>query len=1047
MRTRPPELLRIFAREAQGYRAGLAAFEPTPAALEPSSPLWDLLHNLKGSLAMMGQNDLAAAVAAHAASMKAHHAKEGEQGDWQGDKKALLFLLDTVLSALERDDWEALDALKDEQRRAPVVAHEPVPPERPDDLAQSLSRLFLDEAHEHLSAIREALAESAGGGDNPGASSRLFRHLLNLQGAASMAHQSELSRLASLLIALLEGAEAKAYALNGPTCRALFMRGIEQGFLWLDAIHLGQNPQAEPELARLAKELALLRPELSPRSFAPEKPEGRGGARPAKETTDDLLARELRDIFQAEGAEHLAALSRLILSIEKEGPAPELIDSLFRTVHTLKGAASTVGMKPLAEAAHQLETQIERWRGDEGPPDTSLLSLLYMGERTLRALLDQGPAAPAYAAESFAALPSALAKLNDGEIARLLPIAAQEAGGEADRSLRVKMNRLDHLMNLVSALYVHRSHLEDLTASFGRLSKKIKWERKTRGKLVDGFIRHHQYERPQAPQSAEPIVGGAALAEFSELQFDRYSDVAVFARTLEESEFRLSGLLKRIEAEMARFTEEGLAFNALVASLREEMTALRMVPIEQLFERVTFQAQNLARQLDKKVRVVTEGGATEVDKALVDGLGDALMHLLRNALDHGVESPAERRARGKPETGTIRLTAEAQARHVVITLADDGAGVDVERVTQAAIKSGLLTAKEAERRSPEDRLALIFQPSVSTSQVLSEISGRGVGLDAVRHQVAALYGSIRVASEAGKGSSFILSLPFTMAMQPMLGVAADEYKLNLPMAYVEAILDTGDLQHGEDELSAVYKNEVLQKRHLARYLRLPQEGMPSASPAIVLHVAERRMALVVDAVFGREESIVRPMPVLLGKQTPFLGTTLTPDGDIRLVLNVPLLFDQADNRALHEAAGPNERPAVKVLIADDSLSVRQMLKKMLTRHGIKANTAQDGLIAWQKMHGLSPDAMIVDLEMPGLNGFELIERIRRHPDFSELPTVVVTSRAGEKHMERAYAAGADAFLTKPVLERELLATLRDILPKARRDILDAYDQSRERGEG
>ena len=699
MPTRSPELLRIFTREAEGCRATLEGFASSAATLAAQSPLWDLLHNIKGSLAMMGQQALAAEVAAHSAALHALYDEKGQDADWRTQREALLTLFDLILAALGGESWETLDALNLSFLPAAerVEAAPPQVQESPPDLAQSLSRLFLDEAHGHLSAIRGTLAESAQGGDNPGSTSRLFRHLLNLQGAAAMAHQAELSRLTALLIALLEGAEAKTYALNGPICQALFRRGIELGFLWLDAIHFGNPLNAEPELGRLAAELALLHPDVLPGAFAALPSAEAGSPKDVKLFSDDFLARELRDVFKAEGAEHLATLSRLIMSIEKEGPTPELIDGLFRCVHTLKGAASTVGMKPLAEAAHQLETQIERWRGAGQPPDNTLLGLLYMGERTLRALLDHDAQEPANDSASFAALPASLARLSPHEQARLLPQPSLEpsGAGEADRSLRVKMNSLDHLLNLVNSLYVHRSHLEDLTASFGGLSKKIKWERKTRNKLVDGFIRRHQYERPQTPVGQDALPAGSALAGFSELQFDRYSDVAVFARSLEESEFRLGNLIKRIENELLNFTEESVAFNSLVLALREEMTALRMVPIEQLFERVTFQAQNLARQLDKKVRVVTEGGATEVDKALVDGLGDALMHLLRNALDHGIETPAARRQAGKQETGTIRLTAEAQARHVVVTLADDGAGVDVERVTAAAQKAGLLSPEEA----------------------------------------------------------------------------------------------------------------------------------------------------------------------------------------------------------------------------------------------------------------------------------------------------------------------------------------------------------------
>ncbi|RJO65944.1 MAG: hybrid sensor histidine kinase/response regulator [Myxococcales bacterium] len=1023
-----PTLLRIFATESADYLAGIRRLLAANAGRTlggdaDSLPIYNMLSNLKSAAEMVGLREAAALAAELIAAYNAHRKQRRALAEFASAAEAHLARLEALVA---QADPEARSAGASEAAVVPAVV-----------LNQDLKALFHVRARDDLAGLRAAVEELTRRHADSLAAGRVFGFLVNIKTAAAMIDHYRLVTVVERAMAVLERVEQGGLSFDGDAS-LFFEIALET---MADLIErAGEDETADGQrLDAFLRETDPLLPAVFSASADEDEDE------PLMEgLTASSFHEQLAGIFRGEGAEHLNELARLILRATDAPADPEVVARLFRVVHTLKGAAATAGFSSLADAAHELENLLDRLRASGQRIDEAALDLLVEAERKFRRLLDLDAESDeaARTAEALKTRVRAVLGPSSGDAEGAAPTRSdgEEALPEpspVDHFVRVPIARLDQLMSLVRELHVHRSRLDEIAGTFSGVSKKLKWERRNLQKSIGDFQRKHQWELPN--------FGRAKLdgADFSDLEFDRYSDLAVLSRNLEEVDFRIASLLGRLEGLIGRFVEDGHAFGALIASLQDEMVQVRMVPLEALFLRIDYQTRSLARSLGKKVQVIVQGGQTELDKRLVDALGDVMVHLVRNALDHGVEAPDERLRRGKPPAGTIRLSAAQEERNVVIAVQDDGAGIDPDRLVQAALRAGVLSAEEAAQKSRDDVLNLIFHPRVSTRDEAGRISGRGVGMDAVRQTISDLYGSIHVESESGVGTRLVIRLPLTLAVQPILSVSAETHGFNVPMAYVETILDAVSPRQGADGRPALrHGEEEMPLAWLAGFLELEHDRDPTGHPVVVLQVGGRRLGLVVDAVTGREEGIVRPLSPLFEALNLFQGYTLTAQGEIVLVLNVPILFEVGQRRRQAEAAPGEIAERIKVLIADDSLSVRQTIKFLLEKYGIKANTAKDGLIAWQKLNGIRPHLAIIDLEMPNLNGYELMDLIRQHHEFSQLPILVLTSRGGEKHHQKALAAGADGFLSKPVLERKLIAAVRDALPPALAALLDASNPIR-----
>ncbi len=475
----------------------------------------------------------------------------------------------------------------------------------------------------------------------------------------------------------------------------------------------------------------------------------------------------------------------------------------------------------------------------------------------------------------------------------------------------------------------------------------------------------------------------------------------------------------------------------LLNSLQERTLRARMVPVGTATDQLNRAVRDLARSLGKLVTWEVRGGDTEIDRGVLHQLTDALLHLVRNAVDHGIETPDEREAKGKPREATIRLQAMQIGSQVTITVSDDGRGIDIDEVRDQAARQGI----NSNELDDDDALQLVFRPGLSTAPFLSEISGRGVGLDVARASVEAVRGRIEVRSEPGRGSEFQVTVPVTLAVLPCLLVASGGQRFALALHNVVVAMagDTGPPAYAEGRPVIWVDDQPVAVSSLAQLLHLPASSA-GGGPIVVIAGSGQRHAFQVDGVVGQGDVVVKSLSRLLPRLDVVAGTSVEPDGSVLVVLDAPGLVDRAKKTrptvpTPTELAGrPTQlaRPHARVLVVDDALTVRELQRTILERAGYQVRVASDGIEALARLGEDPADLVLTDVDMPRMDGFALTEAIRAHPSLSNLPVLVLTSKSSDLDRQRGLEAGADGYIVKSAFdERGLLAAVERLLGNRR----------------
>jgi chemosensory pili system protein ChpA (sensor histidine kinase/response regulator) len=779
--------------------------------------------------------------------------------------------------------------------------------------------------------------------------------------------------------------------------------------------------------------------------------------------------------FGPEAADHLESITRSLGTLEQGGPDPSdaELHALFRTVHTLKGAAYTVGCEVVGRLAHRAEDALAAIRERRLTWSPPVLDALFQATDALKVLLglpDVAAREPATVIEgAVEALGALSADLNAPAI-EMPAVESPEIGapepaptheiGEASRppeaarpartaSIRVSVGRLDALMDLVGELIIARSRLDRrfrqlerldglLTVSRGRMSRAV---RDFEGKYLDPHLRFSEDEAAVTRPGGPDRDALAPVSElFAELEFDRYDDFNILARTVGELSADLGEIQAELGATLRSIEEDTRQVQRLTAGLRGEITRARMVPIGRLFARFARRVRELGAAAGRVVRLELAGESVELDNAIIEQIADPLLHLVQNAVVHGIEPETERVAAGKPAEGRVTLSAFQRGGTMLVEVEDDGRGISIAAVRDLAVQRGMLAPETAMRLGEREVLGLLFLPGVSTAANVTETAGRGVGLDVVRTNVARVGGEVDLETIAGAGTRFTLRLPLTLAISDALLVRCGGEVLALPLNAVRQIVS----RHPEDirttgptEMVRV-EGQLLDLHRLDRILGLHAAGDGVAVPVLVLRSGGRSFALAVDAILGKEEIVVKPLGGVLADLPPFGGATITGEGRVILVVDHARVLALAESAAVRGVAS---RPAVarvprplasgatdarRVLLVDDSVSVRRFVGHMLQKGGFEVVTANDGVEALERLVDTSVDVLITDLEMPRLNGYELIEDLRRRPSTRGLPVVVLTTRAGEKHWALARRLGVRHYVTKPVDEQSFVRLVADV---------------------
>jgi chemosensory pili system protein ChpA (sensor histidine kinase/response regulator) len=807
---------------------------------------------------------------------------------------------------------------------------------------------------------------------------------------------------------------------------------------------------------------------------------------------DDEVPAEILEFFQPEAEEHLQIVSDCLLSLEANH-SPEEINKLFRAIHTVKGSAAQVGLKRLGAIAHRVEDLIGRLREGELEPLPQVIDLCLESVDVLKKTLHKqwaGEAEMRTGVDSLLNRIAEVAPMDEEEVAvsneatatpessaspsTPIPAAAAakankgSAAAAAAKSVRISLSRLDRMMNTVGELVINRTRMLGRVTELERLRDTLGFSKeRLQGKVVE-FQEKYEFNRinstrgPLSPSTTPTpqMINNAAAGDtsfwndFSELEMDRYDDVNILSRSMTEISADVNEVLSQMGGFIGRVEGDIDEFTKLAHHLQDEITAARMVPIGTLYSRLSRAVRDAANSTGKRVELDLSGSETELDNNIIQQISDPLVHLVRNSVAHGIETPEKRREAGKAELGRVTLRAYHRGNHIYIEVEDDGHGIDYDRVRQSAVDRGLVSRETASSLTERELREMLFHPGFSTAPMKTELAGRGVGLDVVRANLNLLNGEIEIQSSAGAGTKFILKVPLTLIISPALFLRCGDAHFALPLAVVEEIrrLRADEIEDVGGKLLTKVRDVVTEVIRLDSYLGLPAlEPINGYFRMVVANADNRQVGLVVEEVLGKDEIVIKNLGEYLRRVKLFPGTTIAPDGSLILLLDLNRMIasEPSERKSIQASASaarifaPGSAAVAKgsipsdaidrvqhervVVVADDSISVRKFVGRMLEKNGYRVILASDGLEAAELVAQHGCHLVITDLEMPRMTGYELMVQLRQSPSTRRIPVMVVTSRAGAKHRDRAMKEGAVAFLTKPVQEDQLTDAVEKLI--------------------
>jgi chemosensory pili system protein ChpA (sensor histidine kinase/response regulator) len=617
-----------------------------------------------------------------------------------------------------------------------------------------------------------------------------------------------------------------------------------------------------------------------------------------------------------------------------------------------------------------------------------------------------------------------------------------EAGAKASPLVRVRADILDRLVNQAGEVSITRSRLENEVTSL----------RTSVSDFQENLNRLRRQLREVEMQAESQIASRMSIAgerEFDPLEFDRFTRLQELTRMMAESVSDVAsfheGLIRSIDGATGDLTQQA----RMTRDLQRDLMRVRMVPFNSVSERLFRVARQGAKETDKRVNLDIRGGGVEMDRSVLERMAAPFEHLLRNAIVHGVEAREQRVEHGKGETGELLVQVSQQGNEVVLEFSDDGAGLDLDRIRAKARSVGLLA--EGQEVTDAEASNLIFQPGFTTADSLTELAGRGVGMDIVLSEAQALGGRVETFSEKGKGTRFTIRLPLTLAVTQVVLISAGGRTFAVPALMVEQVLQMkeGALAEATAKGAVVHHGQHIALRYLATLLGDAQARplLQRSSPVMLLRNGADRVALHVDEIVGNREVVIKNIGPQLSRMPGIAGATVLGSGEIVLILNpvaLQLHVAQHPELAPRTAATPAPAPAGgsaepvaptrahgTVMVVDDSLTVRKVSQRLLEREGYHVMLAKDGVDALEQMQDRLPELMLVDIEMPRMDGFDLTRNVRGDERTKEIPIIMITSRSADKHRNYALQLGVNAYFGKPFQEDILLGAIAGLLPQDR----------------
>ena len=697
-----------------------------------------------------------------------------------------------------------------------------------------------------------------------------------------------------------------------------------------------------------------------------------------------MRVQEFAETFIRDSGEHLRHLRQGALTLEKSGFDPDIVRDMLRRAHTLKGSAGVLGLQSLSGEAHDLEDLLTSLVKGEEVVSAELVDRLLGAAKVLETRIREADES----GEILGNLQGIFREIDGSRPPQPLKSEGAAAGEERAETVQARVDRLDQLVNRLGELLVSGSAFRGHRIDLGDFAARL-------GLFVHELRGHEMHRRGKA-------------------------------------------LLEELQCTVAGLDRESEALILQSQALHADGMRLRMLPLSSVTGDLPLLARDLSREQGKKVDLIIRGEEVELDRTVLEAVRPMLLHMVRNAVDHGIESPGERTAADKPPAGTIEIDARYEGGLVTVAMKDDGRGIDGVAVRKRALRLGLITPEESRGLADEEALYLILRPGFSTRDTVTDLSGRGVGMDVVKSNVDRLKGNLTLSSAPGRGTQIVLQLPLTLAVVPGLLIDCEGETYAVPLHYVSEVVrlkETDLLTEGGREVLR-WQGKIIPLVALKDTLGiapLRHESLPEKLTALILQFGGQAMACVVSRSLEARELLIKGTGAQLKRIRFFAGATPLPDGSPALILSVPdLFYARFESRGTHLRqifSESRERAARgRILVVDDSITTRTMEKNILEAHGYEVEVAISGPEALAKVDRSDFDLVVTDIEMPEMDGFELTRELRRRTRTAEIPVAIVSSRASDEDRRKGIEVGAQAYIVKGSFDRgKLLATVEALI--------------------
>ncbi|CAA9304325.1 Signal transduction histidine kinase CheA [uncultured Coleofasciculus sp.] len=754
---------------------------------------------------------------------------------------------------------------------------------------------------------------------------------------------------------------------------------------------------------------------------------------------------ELRTLYKEASADHIQKIEAGLLHLEKNPLDRVPLEELLRETHSLKGDSRMLGVKDAETLTHQIEDILGGVKRGERVLSPQVFECLYLGVDAVRKIATEAVTGQSAGISVFHVLAQLMGAGVNDELSDVHETAASNgtaAIGEPPTAFKDAVQTKEPVEAAAEALaQVSDYQIDTIRVESQKLDKLLTQASElavTKGQIGDRVAEIDQILALWEEWGREAFVSRLTFEEL-ERNTPELQPLQNFYNLLETRLEQLGGLLNRLRTTTS---EDNAKLETVANELESGIHALRLLPFSTIFNLFPRTVRDLAKQQGKDVNLLLEGGDNTVDKRILEEMKDPLLHLLRNAIDHGIETPQERQSLGKPPAATIRLRGYQVGSTVSIEVIDDGRGLDVEAIKRSAVRRGVRTEEELAQMSTAQIQALIFAAGFSTRTAVTEISGRGVGLDVVRANVERLKGNIQVEFTAGNGCLFRITVNSSLSTTDALIMRVSQHPYAIPVGFVEAmqLVSPQEVFATEGTQTLPFQGESVSVAWLADLLGLPvktptsTKALHAASktiPCIILRIGSERLALLVDVILEQQDIVLKPQSQLLKRIRNISGATLLGTGEVCMVLNPTDLFKSARKAVVSVTVQELTQQAQvkhKILLVEDSIPIRTQMKRILETAGYEVTAAVDGADGFNKLRTGSFKAVVSDVQMPNLDGLGLVAKLRQFQEYKDLPVILVTTLASEEDKRQGHQAGASAYITKGDFEQGvLLDTLRRLI--------------------